>query len=82
MTGFVEREHERLQSLLCRTELTDPNRGVIEAASQALAWASDPDCFKSPTGWLRKFYAVDTAETAGTGIQAGPLPTPNQETLP
>lgn len=80
MNGFIERERERLQLLLYATKLTDPNRAVIEAASQALAWASDPECFMSPTGWLHKFYGVGASGIMGTGIQVG-LPTAKQETL-
>lgn len=74
--GFIQREHDRIQQLLYKTNLNDPNRAVIESAQQALAWAADPDCFKSPTGWLHKFYGLDVQETAGTGIQVSEkLPT-------
>ena len=44
--GFIERELERIQSVLGNPG--DPNFDRLFAAQQALAWALEPTGFKSP----------------------------------
>jgi hypothetical protein len=45
--GFLQREFDRLGAAL-RDENSTEKYDVLYAAQQAIAWASDPDAYKSP----------------------------------
>ena len=49
--GFLEREFGRLQTALREQENAN-KYDLLYAAQQAIAWASDPDAYKSPSVML------------------------------
>lgn len=66
--GFIEREKDKINAILTGLPTDHPGRSAAEAAQQALAWASEPDGFGSPSATLRKFFNVGDATTLGTGV--------------
>jgi hypothetical protein len=46
--SYLQRELERINAALLQTPNADDQYRELYIAQQAIAWASDPGCFKSP----------------------------------
>lgn len=78
--SFIERELEKITDAIRKTSEQDGERiEALRVAQCALSWATDPDCFMSPSNYLAKFHSVTLPPTDGTGIATGnPAPAPLQ----
>jgi hypothetical protein len=46
--SFLQREIDKIHNELITLEEVDETYRLLQAASQALSWAIDPNCYKSP----------------------------------
>lgn len=63
--SFLQRELYRLERLLSKTPQDSPAHEPLYAAQQALAWASDPTCYASPSVLMHRYYGVGDGEADG-----------------
>ena len=66
--SYTQREYDKLHKLCTKTPQGEAY-DALYIAKGALAWAMDPDCFMSPSEYVRKFYSVEIEGTKGTGVK-------------
>lgn len=62
--SFVQRELDQLNEMLRNTPETHEGYQPLHAAQQALAWASAPQGFASPSATLSKFFGIEVPSAA------------------
>ena len=60
--SFIEREKDIINEMIRNTPEGSEAYQPLHAAQQALAWASEPNGYSSPSATINKFYGIKVPE--------------------